>query len=230
MDLIEANEAAIREKRSNPMRIEFVNNLPEHLLYPVVQHFYHTHNEIRLNVILDYEGNHVWLDVSELRFNSLPTAKRYEDGTVEYESNEEIESKRPYPNRRKWQETVVRKPVRKQAKFREIVLEAYGSQCAVCSVNNPELLRAAHIISVVDGGDDSINNGICLCVNHEIAFDRRILVITTEREVIVNGENDLGIKCLKIRLPSKKEYYPSVDNLAKRLEILNIGDKQTPKI
>jgi putative restriction endonuclease len=229
-DLIEANDAAIREKRSRKMRSEYLTNLPENSLYPIVQYFYHTNDEVRLDIVLNPEVNHALLDVSELRFNSISTAKLYEDGTVEYESNEEIESRRPYPNRREWQETVIRKPVRKQAKFREIVLEAYASQCAVCSVNNPELLRAAHIIPVVDGGDDSINNGICLCVNHEIAFDRGILIITTEREVIVNGENDLGIKCLKIRPPSKKEYYPSVDNLAKRLEILNIGDKQTPEI
>jgi putative restriction endonuclease len=229
-DLIEANDAAIREKRSQTMRSEYLNNLPENLLYPVFRDYYHASDEVRLDIILNYEGNHALLDVSELRFNALPTAKRYEDGTVEYESNEEIELKRPYPNRREWQETVVRKPVRKQAKFRKIVLEAYGSQCAVCSVNNPKLLRAAHIIPVVDGGDDSINNGICLCVNHEIGFDRGIFIITTEIQVVVNSENDLGVKYLKIRLPSKKEYYPSVDNLAKRLKILNISDKQTPEI
>ncbi len=159
-DLIEANDSAIREKRSRKLRSEYLNNLPEIFLYPVVRYFYPTNDEVRLDIVLNTEGNHAFLDVSELRFNSIPTAKLYEDGTVEYESNEEIESKRPYPNRREWQEIVVRKPVRKQAKFREIVLEAYGSQCAVCSVNNTELLRAAHIIPVVDGGDDSINNGL----------------------------------------------------------------------
>ncbi len=155
---------------------------------------------------MDYEGNYSFLDVSLLRFNSLRTLKRYEDGTVKYESDEEVESRRPYPNRREWQKIVVRKPVRKQAQFRRIVLEAYGNQCAVCSVNTPELLRAAHIISVVDGGDDSIKNGICLCVNHEIGFDRGILAITPERRVLINSENDLGIEYLEMRLPSKKEY------------------------
>jgi putative restriction endonuclease len=222
-DLVETNNAAIREKRSKTLVRKFVNNLPEDFLYPVTRYFYHAGDEVRLEIVIDYEGNYVWLDMTQLRFDSLPILKRYEDGSLEFESNAEIESKRPYPNKREWQETVVRKPVRKQASFRKTVLKAYGYQCAVCNVNNPELLRAAHIIAVVDGGDESINNGICLCVNHEIAFDRGILIINTERKVVVNIENNLEIKHFKIRLPSKKEYYPSSDNLARRLKTLNIS-------
>jgi putative restriction endonuclease len=103
IDLIEANDAAIREKRSQTMRGKYLNSLPENSLYPVVRYFYHTNDKVRVDIVLNPEGNHAFLDVSELRFNSIPTAKLYEDGTVEYESNEEIESKRPYPNRREWQ-------------------------------------------------------------------------------------------------------------------------------
>ncbi|NEQ99098.1 MAG: HNH endonuclease, partial [Cyanothece sp. SIO2G6] len=114
--------------------------------------------------------------------------------------------------------------VRKQDQFRKIVLGAYGNQCAVCDIKNSELLRAAHIVPVVNGGDDSVSNGICLCVNHEIAFDKGLLVITPTYEVMIRGQDDLEVKYAEIRLPPESNSYPSANNLSKKLEILNIDD------
>jgi len=48
-DLIEANDAAVREKRHKKLTKEFVNNLPEELLYIVFCSFFHTKDEVRLS-------------------------------------------------------------------------------------------------------------------------------------------------------------------------------------
>ncbi|NEQ98097.1 MAG: hypothetical protein F6K30_15490, partial [Cyanothece sp. SIO2G6] len=113
-DLIEANDAAIRERRNRILRKDFVENLPDDFIYVSPNFFYNNKYEIRLFIVVDDLGNIVLLDVSHLRYNALPTAKLYKDGAVEYESEQEIELKRPYPNKREWQEAFVRKPVRKQ--------------------------------------------------------------------------------------------------------------------
>ena len=42
-------------------------------------------------------------------------------------------------------------------------------------MKEPSILRAAHIVPVAKGGSDEIENGLCLCTNHEIAFDRCLI-------------------------------------------------------
>lgn len=61
--------------------------------------------------------------------------------------------------------------------FRKRVLEAYGNECAMCGVGGA-LLEAAHVypVSAADS-DDSIGNGIALCRNHHVAFDRFFVTI-----------------------------------------------------
>ena len=65
-----------------------------------------------------------------------------------------------------------------QQNFRKAVLAAYGNRCAYsdangvqCSVTSP--LEAAHIVRYVDGGGDDVSNGVALCHEHHLAFDRR---------------------------------------------------------
>lgn len=62
-------------------------------------------------------------------------------------------------------------------RFRNMVLEAYGSQCAVCGCREEKLLQAAHIRAVADGGSDDVSNGICLCANHHLMFDKALIQI-----------------------------------------------------
>jgi putative restriction endonuclease len=219
-DLIEANAAAIRERRSRVLRKEFLENLPDDFICVSPRFFYNNKYEIRLLISTNDLEGFMLLDMSPLRFNALPSIKLYKNGTIECETDEEIDSKRPYPSGREWQETVVRKAVRKQDKFRKIVFEAYSHQCAVCSVKDREVLRAAHIVPVVDGGEESISNGICLCANHEIAFDQGILMISPTGEISVRDGGSLNVECSKIRFPLDESHYPSPDNLAAKLEIL----------
>lgn len=62
-------------------------------------------------------------------------------------------------------------------KFRNKVLEAYGNQCAVCRCKEAKLLEAAHIKAVADGGKDDVENGICLCANHHLMLDAKLIKI-----------------------------------------------------
>jgi putative restriction endonuclease len=74
-----------------------------------------------------------------------------------------------------------------QPLFREQVLHAYSSSCAVCRLRHPELLDAAHIVGdAEDGGDPVVTNGMALCKIHHAAFDRNFLGITPKHEVRIN--------------------------------------------
>jgi putative restriction endonuclease len=74
-----------------------------------------------------------------------------------------------------------------QPVFREQVLHAYRSTCAVCRLRHQELLDAAHIISDAElGGDPVVPNGLALCKIHHAAFDRNFLGITPTFKVQIN--------------------------------------------
>lgn len=113
-----------------------------------------------------------------------------------------------------------------QRGFRERVLRAYQTQCALCRLKHIELLDAAHIIP--DGEPDSkpiVNNGISLCKLHHAAFDSFIIGITPDYQVEVRedvlSESDgpmllHGLKKLhssNIILPKIKLEWPSKDFL-----------------
>ena len=71
--------------------------------------------------------------------------------------------------------------------FREQVLHAYETACAVCRLRHAELLDAAHIIedSEVDG-DPIVPNGLALCKIHHAAYDRDLLGISPDLVVKIN--------------------------------------------
>jgi putative restriction endonuclease len=76
-----------------------------------------------------------------------------------------------------------------QPVFREQVLHAYSSTCAVCRLRHSELLDAAHIIGDAElGGDPIVPNGLALCKIHHAAFDRNFLGITPTLKVQINSK------------------------------------------
>jgi putative restriction endonuclease len=228
-DLVEANDAAIREKRNKTLSKTFVDSMPDDFIFVVFWEYFHNKYGMRLGVTIDLKGNWVLLDVSMTRFHSLPCAKTHKDGRVELEHPEETEKRRPYPDGRQWQEIQTRKPIRKQGRFRETVLDAYGHQCSVCDVNIPALLRAAHIVPAVNGDNDSIQNGICLCANHEIAFDAGLLQISSDGSACFYNSSGQELERLTIRLPADTENRPSPDNLAQKLELLRKAHRNGKK-
>jgi predicted restriction endonuclease len=74
--------------------------------------------------------------------------------------------------------------------FRRSVLASYDSTCCVCRCDLPPLLVASHIIpwSVDEKNRLNPENGFCLCLLHDGAFDAGLLTITQSFTVCVACE------------------------------------------
>lgn len=76
-------------------------------------------------------------------------------------------------------------------KFRIAVLTAYGRKCAICRCAEEKLLEAAHIVAVADGGTDNPENGICLCANHHIMFDKELIKIDFDKHILTDAADSV---------------------------------------
>ncbi len=143
--LIEYNNAAIRECRNQAIKEKFLESLPEDFLFPVIFKIYHSKNEIRVMVSFP-EGEKALLDMTIERYNMLPVAKWDNQKQELLLENESAIRKRFSYKNREWTDKVIKKPYRRQGKFRREVLKAYNNTCAVCGIDEPKILRAAHIV------------------------------------------------------------------------------------
>jgi predicted restriction endonuclease len=77
-----------------------------------------------------------------------------------------------------------------QSFFRETVLSSYNFSCAICRLNLPMLLNASHIIpwSVDKTRRADPQNGLSLCVFHDRAFDRGIIAVDDNYNIILSGQ------------------------------------------
>ena len=76
----------------------------------------------------------------------------------------------------------------RDAGFRRRVLAAYHDACCVCGLQL-ELVEAAHIIPVpAAGSTDETCNGLALCAGHHNAYDRAVIGIQPDYQVIVNDQ------------------------------------------
>lgn len=103
-----------------------------------------------------------------------------------------------------------------QQVFRELTLENYEEMCAVCDVDDPSLLIAGHIVPVKEDPDiaTDLSNGICLCVLHDVAFEKGFFAISDQYIILVpdwfKTKSDVldsmisKLKGKKIRLPVQK--------------------------
>ena len=117
-----------------------------------------------------------------------------------------------------------------QPMFRARVLEAYRSQCGVCSLRHPELLDAAHIKPDADGGEPVVPNGISMCKLHHAAYDNNLLGINPDyrvqirsdvREEVDGPTLRYAIQSLhgaSLHLPRRRAAQPDRDLLAERFE------------
>lgn len=117
------------------------------------------------------------------------------------------------------------KKTRRDPKFRENVLHAYGYSCAVCGFGlrmktMPVALEAAHIKWHQYGGPDTENNGLALCATHHKLLDSGVLALSEDYRIILSewiyepdDENSFIREHLKreIRLPRNSRHSPSVD-------------------
>lgn len=118
-----------------------------------------------------------------------------------------------------------------QAAFRERVLDAYRTHCAMCSLKHRDLLDAAHIIPDSDSeGLPRVSNGLSLCKIHHAAFDHGIVgvrpdyVIEVRRDVLAEVDGPMlkhGLQALhgtSLLLPRKPEDLPSIEALERRYQ------------
>jgi putative restriction endonuclease len=89
-----------------------------------------------------------------------------------------------------------------QARFKFRVLQRYGPRCAVCHVDVPELLDAAHIRDKRYEGSDDPRNGLVLCSLHHRAFDRALFGIEPETLDVHLAGDPLTFERLRITRPS----------------------------
>mgnify|MGYP003600064270 FL=1 len=108
-----------------------------------------------------------------------------------------------------------------QSVFRQMVLANYSVKCAITSIDIPELLLASHIMPWSINEEHRLNpeNGICLSALNDKAYDKGIIGITPNYEVIFSTS-----------LKSKKETSFYKNNFAP-IENLKISEplKYLPK-
>ena len=99
------------------------------------------------------------------------------------------------------------------ARFREMVLQAYGFSCAISNCSIEVLLEAAHIEPHKNPLSDSINNGICLRTDLHTLFDSGLLYITSEYIIKVDktirDDEYRRFHDKRLRLPWREEFWPS---------------------
>lgn len=122
-----------------------------------------------------------------------------------------------------------------QRVFRDQVLLAYDSRCALCHLGHRELIDAAHIREDAAGGLPTVTNGIAMCKLHHATFDSLLVGVSPDFQIHVR--EDLlsevdgptlqhSIKQLHgdlIRLPATRAARPDKDLLEERFARFQAG-------
>ena len=108
-----------------------------------------------------------------------------------------------------------------QSVFRQMVLSNYNNKCAITAIDIPELLLASHIIPWSKNEEHRLNpeNGICFSTLYDKAFDKGLIGINTNHEIIFSDS-----------IKKKKEtefynrYFSSIEN-----EKIIVAQKYLPR-
>jgi putative restriction endonuclease len=87
-----------------------------------------------------------------------------------------LEAADPFDPARRYAEVLVKQRLHQRV-FRDRVLIAYDSRCALCRLGHRELLDAAHIREDTQGGKPVVPNGLSMCAIHHRAFDSFVLTV-----------------------------------------------------
>lgn len=87
--------------------------------------------------------------------------------------------------------------------FRLIVLANYNRKCAITGIDLPDLLVASHIMPWSQNEDERLNpeNGICLSALYDRAYDKGLIGITENYQIILSKE---------LKIKEAKEFYPMI--------------------
>ncbi|MBO7059613.1 MAG: HNH endonuclease [Fibrobacter sp.] len=116
-----------------------------------------------------------------------------DNGNVTYDSKKNTKKlmfREGFQQKRKKRTT--EQVIRDQSAFRKNLLDL-DRKCAISKISIPEVLQAAHIVAVKDGGFESVNNGILLRSDLHLLFDSdaKILKIDSDGYVHVD-KNRVG--------------------------------------
>ncbi len=117
-----------------------------------------------------------------------------------------------------------------QSFFREAVLSAYNNHCCITGISNSPLLEACHISGWADDTRNRTNpkNGLCMTPTFHRAYDKYLLAITPDYEIVVSeqmiegAENEQTRRYLtslqrkKMLMPEK--FAPNVELLAQHYD------------
>jgi putative restriction endonuclease len=120
-----------------------------------------------------------------------------------------------------------RKIIVRNAFFRKSVVSLYENRCAFCGLKvtkgtNQNIVDGAHIKPFAQFHDSRIINGISLCKNHHLAFDRgwfavdeqyNIIVSTGLQEVSPHAKPMRDFHGEQILLPKIEQYFPEHEAL-----------------
>ena len=114
-------------------------------------------------VFYEFCSNYIYYLFGENFFNDIELGLDFDDAKKQF-----------------YRESVLYEKKKRDPKFREKILNKFNKTCIVCGCKETDVLQAAHIKSVANGGDDSEENGYCLCANHHLLFDSCKLIIDME--------------------------------------------------
>ncbi|MGP0565734.1 MULTISPECIES: HNH endonuclease [unclassified Nitrospina] len=96
--------------------------------------------------------------------------------------------------------------------FRKMVLSNYDQTCCITGLANPDLLVASHIVPWSRDTRNRLNpmNGLCLNALHDRAFDRGLIAVSPDYEVMVSSQvnHDLFQKYKGRRLTLPRRFQP----------------------
>ena len=107
---------------------------------------------------------------------------------------------------------------------------AYRDRCTICSLREPRLLDAAHIVSdLEERGEPLVSNGLSLCSIHHRAFDEDLVGVSPDRDVhvaprLLEDEDGPMLEVLKgfhgrkITVPASHRLRPDPERLALRFD------------
>jgi len=138
------------------------------------------HSKLQGYQPLSHVGTNVWEKIqSRLEFHGLGNNEI--ESMIDDEMNQLDDMEEDFDlgreKERVWQKIVKREG---QNAFKEMLIEAYESRCAVTRVNEPAVLDAAHIRPYNGPQSNIAPNGILLSSNVHRLFDRGLLVITPD--------------------------------------------------
>lgn len=83
-----------------------------------------------------------------------------------------------------------------QNKLREKIIQNYKFQCAICDINQIDLLVCSHIVPWSHDEKNRLNleNSICLCVMHDKLFDKGYFHLKDNFEIILSNRIDNNLK------------------------------------